>query len=123
MMSKRKEDWIKIVTPDNENKIASPSYIKKLLNVDLSNIYNRLIRMESKIDKLESPKRQEKIIEALRDQGRHSRIWLDNRVSFRGYDLRDLIEKGIIIESKSGTQPMIELSAFKENDPLEETRI
>ena len=109
-MSARKEDWIKIVTPKNENKIASPSYIKKLLDVDLSNIYNRLIRMESQIDKLESPQRQENIIEVLRGQGKHNRSWLSYRIDYRWYDLSALIEKGIIVESYSGSQRMIELS-------------
>ena len=115
-MSKRKEDWIKIYTPENEDKIAAPSYIKKLLRVDTSNIYTRLHRMESKIDKLESPQRQEKIIEILRGQGKHNKIWLGNRIDYRWYDLTALIKKGIVIETKSGTQPMIELSEFKEKE-------
>ena len=34
MSEKRKEDWIKIVQPDNSDKIASPQYIKKLLGFD-----------------------------------------------------------------------------------------
>ena len=115
-MSKRKEDWIKIYTPENENKIAAPAYIKKLLGVNLFNICNRLIRMESQIDKLESPQRQEKIIEILRGQGKHNKSWLVNRIDYRWYDLIALIKKGIVIETKSGTQPMIELSEFKEKE-------
>ena len=114
-MSKRKEVWIKIYTPEGETRIASPAYIKKLLDVDLSNIYNRLIRIESQIDKLEAPQRQERIIETLRGQGKHNRSWLSYRVDYRWYDLLALIEKGIIVESKSGTHRMIEISGVKEN--------
>lgn len=114
-MVKRKEVWIKIYTPDDETRIASPAYVRKLLNLDLSNILNRLIRMESQIDKLESPQRQEKIIEILRGQGKHNRSWLSYRVDYRWYDLTALIEKGIIVESKSGTHLMIELSEEKAN--------
>ena len=106
----RKENWIRIRTPQGENRIASPAYVKKLMGIDLSNIHHRLISIEGKIDKLESPIRQEKIIEALRGQGKHNRSWLENRVSFQWYDLRPLIHKGIIVESYSGTQRMIELN-------------
>lgn len=111
MSEKRKEDWIKIFTPKNKEMIASPQYVKKLLGLDLSNIYNRLIHMEEKIDKLESPIRQEKIIGLLRDYGKHNEIWLDNRVHYLWYDLRDLVKKGIVIETISGSQHMFELAS------------
>ena len=110
MSERRKKNWIKIFTPDNEDKIASPDYVKKLMGIDLSNIHRRLIRLEEKMDKLESPQRQEKIIDALRGQGKHNRSWLENRVTFQWYDLGPLIEKGIIVESHSGSQRMIELN-------------
>ena len=109
-MSKRKEDWILIYTADNKHMIASPANVRKLLNLDLSNIYKRLISAEEKIDRLEAPQRKEKIIEVLRGQGKHNRIWLFNRVRLLYQDLADLIEKGIIIESYSGSQRMIELA-------------
>ena len=110
MNEKRKENWINIETPEGKKMIASPEFVKKMMGLDLSNIYNRLIRMESQIDKLESPQRQEKIIETLRGQGKHNRLWLDYRVDFRWYDLGDLIRKGIIVESRSGKHRMFELS-------------
>lgn len=109
---KRARDWIKIITPENKEMIASPSYIKKLLNIDLSNIYNRLQSAEYKIGKLGSSSRQETIINLLRENGKHNLIWIQNRVNnYQWYDLRDLITKGIIIETKSKTHTMYELSA------------
>lgn len=122
MSEKRKEVWIKIFTPENESKIASPAYMRTLLKVpDLSNIQMRLVNMERKIDELESPMRQGKIIETLRGQGPHNRSWLSYRVDYRFYDLDSLIEKGIIIESRSGTQRMIEVAHEREDlDPCSE---
>ena len=97
------------MTPEGENQIASPLYVKEMMGLGLSNILNRLNRMENKIDKLEALQRKEKIIETLRGQGKHNRTWLENRVDLRHYDLAVLIEKGIIIESHSGSQRMLEL--------------
>lgn len=114
MSEKRKDDWIKIVTPENKNMIASPNYIKKLLRFDLSTIYNRIIQLEKKVNTLESPQRQEKIINLLRDKGKHNKMWLDHRIEYHWKDLHDLVEKGIICETKSGTQIMYELSEHNE---------
>ncbi len=108
----RQKNWIRIMTPEGKDKIAHPDNVKKLMGLDITNY--RLNELERRIEKLESPMRQEKIIEALRDQGKHNRIWLENRVLFRWYDLGTLIKKGIIDESQSGTQRMIELSDTKE---------
>ena len=108
MSERRTENWIYIYTPDGERRIASPANVKGLLG--LSSVIHRLKILESKIGVLESPQRQKKIIDALRGQGKHNRSWLENRVSFQGYDLGPLIEKGIIVESRSGTQRMIELN-------------
>lgn len=103
----RTQEWIKITTPEGKDMIASPSYVKKLMGIDLSNVFNRVHRLEQKIDRLESPGRQEKIIELLRENGKHNRIWIENRVNnYRRYDLDELLKKGLIIETKAGSVSM-----------------
>ena len=111
--AKRKEDWIEIVTPEDENRMASPQYIRKLLgikDVDLSNVWNRLLRLENKITKLESPARQEKITELLRKNGKHNLTWISNRVSdYEWYDIMELLKKGIVNKTRSGSQILYSL--------------
>lgn len=103
----RKQEWIKITTPEGKDMIASPSYVKKLMGIDFSNVFNRIQRLELKIDRLESPERQKQIIELLRENGKHSRIWIENRVyDYRWYDLDELLKKGLLIETKSGSVTM-----------------
>ena len=107
MTSERKEDWINITTPEGKKMIASPGYVKKLLGVDLSNVYNRLERIERQLERLEAPGRQEEILKLLRENGKHNLIWISNRVmNYQWYDLRDLIDKGFIVESKAGSTRM-----------------
>ena len=107
MKAERKENWINIITPAGKEMIASPSYIRKLLGVDLSNVYNRIERIERQIERLEAPGRQEEILKLLRENGKHSQGWIINRVmNYQWYDLRDLIEKGLIVESKAGSNRM-----------------
>ena len=112
MTSERKEDWINITTPDGKKMIASPSYVNKLLNLDLSNIYNRLNRMEMQIDYLESPGRQAKIYKLLQENGKHNGVWIENRVKgFQWYDMRSLLDQGLIVESKAGSVTMYSCEA------------
>ena len=111
--TKRKEEWIKIYTPEGKDMIASPQYVKNLLGikeVDLSNLYNRLQRLEYQIERLASPGRQKRIIELLRENGKHNLEWIRNRViNYQGYDLDELIDTGLIVMTKSGTHPMFSL--------------
>ena len=105
----RKEDWIQITQPDGKTMIASPSYIRNLLGIqkDKMNLFNRLHSVELKIDHLESPGRQEEIIQILREDGKHSLDWISNRVkNYKWYDLDVLIKKGLIVTSKSGSVTM-----------------
>ena len=51
MTEKRTTDWINITQPDGKKMIASPQYIKNLLKLDLSNVYNRIHSLEYKVDK------------------------------------------------------------------------
>ena len=107
MRSERKEDWISIYTPEDERKIASPSYIKKLLGLDLSNVYNRIERLERKVDQLEAPGRQAQILELLQEHGKHNHVWISNRVmNYQWYDMVQLLDQGLIEESMSGSQIM-----------------
>ena len=107
MTSERKEDWINITTPKGQRMIAAPSYVKKLLNFDLSNIYNRLERIERQLDKLEAPGRQAEILKLLRENGKHSLVWIGNRVSnYQWYDISSLLDQGLIVESKAGSVTM-----------------
>ena len=108
MSERRSENWILVYTPDGERRMSSPNTVKRLMG--LGSVLSRLRTLEMKMERLESPQRQEKIIDALRGQGKHNRAWLGNRVSVQWYDLGPLIEKGIIVESHSGSQRMIELN-------------
>lgn len=103
---RRREDWISIKTPDGRDMIASPVYIRKLLGItkDRENVFIRLERLERKMDRLEAPGRQEEILRLLRKHGKHRKIWIKNRVSnYQWYDLGELLQKDLIVESKSGT--------------------
>ena len=112
MTSERKEDWIKIVTPAGKKMIASPSYIKKLLNLDLSNIHNRINRIELQIDDLESPGRQAEIYKLLQENGKHNGVWIENRVQgFQWQDMRSLLDQGLVFESKAGSVTMYSCEA------------
>ena len=107
MTSERKENWIAITTPEGERKIAAPSYIKKLLGLDLSNVYNRIERLERRVDLLESPDRQAQILELLYKHGTHNWVWIFNRVeNVQRSDIKDLVDTGLIVESKSGSRTM-----------------
>lgn len=102
MSSERKEDWIEITTPEGKKMIASPSYIKKLLGLDLSTIYNRIERLERRVDLLESPGRQAQILELLYKHGKHNWIWIFNRVeNVQRSDIKELVDTGLIVESKA----------------------
>ena len=110
MSEKRKEDWIYITTPEGKKMIASPNYIKNLLGLDESGIFNRLERLERKIERLEAPQRQEEIISLLREHGKHNGFWLNNRLDYLWKDLEDLVKNGVIRRTRSGTQIMYEVS-------------
>ena len=108
-MSKRKENWIRIVTPEGKYMIASPQSIKKLMGLDDDPriILNRILTLEIKVNRLELPHRQEEILKLLQENGAHTKIWLVNRVpNFKWGDLEPLIKDGRIIQSKSGTHNM-----------------
>lgn len=114
MPSERKEDWIRIVKPTGQYRMASPSYVKKLLGVDLSNVYRRIERIERQLDRLEAPGRKEKILKLLRENGKHNVVWISNRVmNYQWEDLRDLIKTGWIVESKTGSQSMYSCAVKK----------
>lgn len=112
MASERKEDWISIYTPEGEKKIASPSYIRKLLKIEsrdqlLAGVFNRIESLERKVDRLESPGRQAQILELLYKHGKHNRIWIFNRVgNGQWYDIKELVDTGLIVESKAGSVTM-----------------
>lgn len=106
---RRTEEWIQITDPDGKKMIASPSYIRKLLDIttDKRNLTYRLNELERKIERLGAPGRQEEILKLLRESGAHNRFWIRNRVpNYQRYDLRELLQNGLIVESKSGTVTM-----------------
>lgn len=114
MPSERKQDWINITRPTGKKMIASPSYVKRLLDVDLSTVYNRIERIERQLDRLEAPGRQEEILKLLRENGKHNRFWISNRVmNYQWDDLLALISLGLIIESKAGSQSMYSCAVEK----------
>lgn len=107
MTPKRTEEWIQITQPDGKKMIASPDYIRKLLGLDLTNVFNRLQRLERTVDLLEAPGRQAEILKLLHEHGKHNQSWIKNRVSnFQWYDIAQLLEAGLIVHSKAGTGTM-----------------
>jgi hypothetical protein len=114
----REEDWIYIIQPDGEKKIASPAFIKKLLGVDVEvfNLKRRARELELKVSRLESPGRQAQILELIAEHGPRSRPWINNRVSdYHYYDLDNLVAGGFLVESRSGTHRMYGLPEVIEN--------
>lgn len=114
---KRTEIWIKIYTPDGETRIASPSYIGKLLGIPKTrmNLYNRLEMLERRVDRVESPGRQEEILKLLRENGKHNLLWISNRViNYKWYDLDFLLKAGLIVKSKAGTVTMYSCTRAKD---------
>ena len=107
MAPMRKTDYVNITQPDGKEMIAPPSYIKKLLGLDLSKVFIRLHRLESKVDHLEAPSRQTEILKLLVEHGRHNRVWIENRiVNVQWYDIGQLLKAGLIVESKAGSVTM-----------------
>lgn len=107
MTPKRKTDYIKIIQPDGQNMIAAPDYIRKLLGLDPTNVFNRLERLERKVDRLEAPGRQAKILQLLQEHGEHNRIWINNRVgNIQWYDIGQLVDAGLVVHSKAGSVTM-----------------
>ena len=87
--------------------IAAPRYIKKLLGLNLYNVFNRLERLERKVDHLEAPGRQHDILVLLMEHGKHNLVWISNRViNYQWYDIMQLLEQGLIEESKAGSVTM-----------------
>ena len=118
-MSQRKEDWVNITQPDGKQMIAPPKFINKLLGVDkneanIYNIFNRLNCLETRVHQLESPERQQQVIELLTEEAGRSRMftWLNNRVRNLDYtDIRSLLNDGTISEEKSGRNSMFFLTS------------
>ena len=113
-MTKRKKDWIQIKTPDNKEMIASPSYIKELLNIDVFDVenLNRIIEdLKNRIKVLERPQKKKRILKLLETGEWHNRSWLENRVPHVTYwMIRELIDElcseGKLQTKKSGTQKL-----------------
>ena len=102
-MSPRKKNWIAFTTPEGENKLGSPSFLKKLLGFDkLEALVWRLKEdnrvMSHRVIRLESPFRQAEVIELLsQEETPHNFTWLKNRVDNLGFrDLEPLIESGVL---------------------------
>ncbi len=113
MSEKRKRNWIKISTPENEDRIASPEYVKRLMGLDVNFqvLNNRIQKLEYKMDRVEAPQRHKEILRLLEKYGKHNLTWIKNRVSnYQWYDLSDLIDRKLIVESKSGTVTMYRLT-------------
>jgi hypothetical protein len=109
-LNKRKEEWIYIQTPEGKQLIASPDYIKKLLNLEdvnsylFTSMYRRIQQLEDIVEKLEAPIRREAILELLKDDGKfHTQQWITSRVPrARCYDVRALESEGKLTMKKSG---------------------
>ena len=103
-MSQRTEDWIHIKQPDNKNMIAGPAYIKKLLGLDveLYNLKEQIRDLKYRIHDLETPKRQDQVLNELEKQPR-SYAFLKGIITELGYsDVRELEQREIITLYKAG---------------------
>lgn len=107
-MGKRTEDWIHIIQPDNENKIASPAYVAKLLG--LTSLKEEI---EARLNRLEYPMGCQQILELLQKYGgKHTRRWFEGRISIP-IDYRhfaDLVNKGKLIVARHGCQTVYGLA-------------
>jgi hypothetical protein len=121
-MTERKENWILFITPENVNKIGSPMFIKELLSIDkldnslentVNRVFDRLNRIENRLDAIEYPQKKAKILELLSNGESHSRDWINNRISASWWTvdkmLNELIEEKKLATFKSGTHPMYTL--------------
>ena len=113
-MTERKEDWVKIQTPDNKEMIASANYIKKLLTIgvfDVENLNRKIEDLNNRIKVLERPQKKKRILKLLETGEWHNRSWLENHVPHVTYwMIRELIDElcseGKLQTKKSGTQPL-----------------
>lgn len=118
-MTKRTTDWINIEQPDGKKMIAAPSYINKLLGVDkneadIFNLFSRMRSLENKVHRLESPERQQRVIDLLSQEDERSRMftWLSNRIRNLDYqDMSSLVSSGVISEEKAGRNTMFYLTS------------
>ena len=118
MTEKRKEDWIHITTPDNIDKLANPSYIRKLLEVErygtfIDNLASRVLRLENTIRDLRKPERKAKILRLLRSCQNipHNYPWFENRIMALQYlEIIELVTEGKLEPFKSGNVRMFKLT-------------
>lgn len=110
---KRNQDWIRIEEPNGTQKIASPNYIKKLLDItDVSSylfnsLFERIHQLEDLVDKLEAPMRKESILELLKDGKFHRQDWITRRVArARCSDVRALEIERKLTMKKSGNHTL-----------------
>ncbi len=105
MSQNRTEDWVHIQTPKTENLIASPSYIRKLLNLpfstttDISNIFARLNNLERYMDILAKPIRQKEILDFMATLDR-PRTWgyiQGHKPTTDWFDFHDLVNSKKIV--------------------------
>ena len=122
-MSERKVDWIHIQKPDGKNYITHPNNLKKLLGVEknetsIHNIFNRINYLETKVHRLESPKRQQRVIELLTEDGKpHMLSWLKNRVNNLDLtDVMDMVRNDVLSHEKRGRNSMYFLTSINNGD-------
>lgn len=102
MTSKRDVDWIHIIKPDDENKIANPSHIRELLDIKtigetLGDVKLLLLSIENRLTVLEKPLRKEAILKLLSEETKpHTEHWITNR---RGnyLDILELKNEGKLV--------------------------
>lgn len=110
MGEKRKREWIQIIEPDGTEKIASPSWLKKHLDLEgidttlFNSMWRRIGQLEEKVDLLMIPVIEQRIVDVLtEDKGMRTQQWISRRVS--GFEcglVWDLVKKGVLEERMSG---------------------
>ena len=103
-MTKRNKDWVYIVEPNGQQKIASPDYIKNLLGLDveLYNLKDQIRDLKHRVRDLEAPKRQDQVLNELEKQPR-SYGFLKGVITDLGYsDIHELEHREIITRYTAG---------------------
>jgi hypothetical protein len=116
-LTDRKEDWIRIITPEGQEMRASPNYIRKLLGVtvneaDIYNLKHEIRQIKKRVTKLEYPIREKEVIELLsKEEKPHNFTWLKNRVENLTYaDYYFMIDEKILLVKKHGKTDMVYLN-------------
>ena len=106
---KRKTDWIYIIQPDGQKRIASPSYVRQLLKICAleKELRHEIWKLNVRIKELEAPIQKKKVLEFMEDKGFHTADWIQRRLpGIPGRIIWDLFAEGKLEKKRSGAHNM-----------------